>query len=105
MAERQEENNENEWAAYGGAEEGNGGDELNESMIDRLCGEFVRFIENYLLANLFTLSAQTLWTIYLQLHMYFTAYPYTGPGWQPAPNPSPVHDEDDDEPPTLTREK
>ena len=83
--------------------------ELNEPAIDWLCSEFVRFIEEWLLHNLFSLSGHVLWNIHLQLHTYYTACPYTGLGWQPAPNPSPEADDrddgNDDEPPTLTKEK
>ena len=83
--------------------------EVNVAASDGLYSEFVRYTEEWLVHNLFVLSGQALWNIYLQLHAYFTSCPYTGRGWLAAPNPSPeagdVDDENNDELPTLIRER
>ena len=83
-------------------------EEVNGAANEGLYPEFVRYIEEWLIHNLFQLSGQALRNIYLQLHAYFTACSYTGHGWLAAPNPSPesgdINDESNEEPPTLSRE-
>ena len=109
MGEPLNDENESEWDAYLVTVEENEGEAhtgLNEPLIERLCNDFVRYIEEYVLLNLFSMSPMFLWNLYVQLHIHFTACPYMGLGYQPAPNPSPEARprDDEEEPPLLTRE-
>ena len=106
MAERLPENVGNRTTSENG--DGATAGEWNEPLVDQLCADFRRFVEEYVLQNLFTLAENVRWSIYVQLRQYYTGRAHRGVLWQPARNPSPTGDDEfdtsNDEPPILTRE-